>query len=292
MSRIGFVLVTHDRPARIRRLADRLIGSFGDAIVCHHDFSQCPLPEGYLPKEVRFVHPHHATRWGTFGPVRAILARLKELYDHPNSPDWFVLLSGADYPIKAGAVIREELCRGNYDACLHHELIDPGAWGRDWHRLCHWRYFFGRRVRVPRIRAGRLRWDYKRLELGRFPGLTSPFTEQFRCFAGETWFSANRQTVEYILNVSTSNSGLHRHFKRCPIPAESYFQCILGNARDIRIANDCKRYIDWSLGGPHPKTLTAADLPMLLRSPAHFARKFDPEVDTEVLDRLDEAAAE
>ena len=43
----------------------------------------------------------------------------------------------------------------------------------------------------------------------------------------------------------------------------------------------------WRPGAPHPDTLTGGDLESVLSSGADFARKFDVEVDSEVLDRLD-----
>ena len=41
--------------------------------------------------------------------------------------------------------------------------------------------------------------------------------------------------------------------------------------------------------GPHPKRLGLEDVPMLLASPKLFARKFDEELDPEVLNQLDAA---
>jgi hypothetical protein len=41
-------------------------------------------------------------------------------------------------------------------------------------------------------------------------------------------------------------------------------------------------------GVPHPDVLTSADLGRLLDSDMDFARKFDQELDAEVLDALDE----
>ena len=50
--------------------------------------------------------------------------------------------------------------------------------------------------------------------------------------------------------------------------------------------NDDLRYLDWSRE-PAPAVLTRDDLPALLGSGKLFARKFDPTVDSEVLDALD-----
>jgi len=48
------------------------------------------------------------------------------------------------------------------------------------------------------------------------------------------------------------------------------------------------RYIDWRMGGYHPKTLGLDDIPRILASGAHFARKFDLAMGPEVFDAIDE----
>ena len=48
------------------------------------------------------------------------------------------------------------------------------------------------------------------------------------------------------------------------------------------------RYVDWTGGGSNPKVLTLDDLPELVKTGAHFARKFDERVDVAILDELDQ----
>ncbi|HEY0170079.1 MAG TPA: hypothetical protein VGB98_03430, partial [Pyrinomonadaceae bacterium] len=66
-----------------------------------------------------------------------------------------------------------------------------------------------------------------------------------------------------------------------------YFQTILANAQGLKLNNNNWRYTDWSPGGPHPKTLLVEDMPALVASTAHFARKFDADTDVRILDELD-----
>jgi len=51
--------------------------------------------------------------------------------------------------------------------------------------------------------------------------------------------------------------------------------------------NDDLRYVDWSEGGASPRVLTSYDLDRMTRSSALFARKFDPRIDSAVIDALD-----
>src|SRR5262249_37084901 len=118
-----------------------------------------------------------------------------------------------------------------------------------------------------------------------------PFSSQFRCYAGSQWFSARRNCAEHILQWHSLNASFARHYSRTHVPDESYFHSILGNSTQFSVSQDCKRYVDWSAGGNSPKTLGIEDLPDILASTAHFARKFDPLHDSEILDHLDRLLA-
>src|SRR5262249_19190201 len=149
---IGFALVTHEKPKQIRRLIHRLNTMFdGPPIACHHDFGQCSLPIDEFPANVSFVLPSLQTRWGAFVIAEGAARAIRLLYEAPSAPDWFVLLSGADYPIKPASRIRDDLAASPYDAHIHHELIDPNHFAHNWQRLCYERYFC-RRLKLPRLR--------------------------------------------------------------------------------------------------------------------------------------------
>ncbi len=63
---------------------------------------------------------------------------------------------------------------------------------------------------------------------------------------------------------------------------------VLVNSRLFNLCNDCKRYFDFSTTyHGHPRILTTNDYPSLVKSNAHFARKFDIDQDSKILDLLD-----
>jgi hypothetical protein len=282
MIRLGFLLLTHTKPHQIARLVQRLATLFNDPpIVLHHDFSKCALDGQSLPPCVRVVQPHHVTTWGNISLVEAAVSALRLLYTGPEPPEWFTLLSGADYPAAPASVVLRDLQDSPVDAFMHHELIDPDHVQREWHTTCLHRYRRKRFwMRYPTRRTVTVPLRISRYFL--------PFTRAFQCFAGSQWFTANQRCAERILR---SHAGGERkllaHYKAVPIPDESYFQCILCNDPSLRIENDNKRYTDWSEGAAHPRTLGSQDLPRLIDSRCHFARKFDPDYDSDVLDSLD-----
>jgi hypothetical protein len=68
---------------------------------------------------------------------------------------------------------------------------------------------------------------------------------------------------------------------------ESFFHTVLLNTPDLSASLDNRRYIVWARDAAHPKLLQLEDLDGMLASGQHFARKFDLEVDSTVLDELD-----
>jgi len=291
--KIGFVLLTHDKPQQALRLVGTLNAMFGaPSIVWHHDFSRCEFPLDAIPKNASLVQPHLQTAWGRFSLVEAMLKALELLFRPNDAPDWFVLLSGACYPIKPTDKILNDLLQSPYDAHIAHEPIRYNDYARPWQRTCYERYC-GAQLRVTALsrRSGAATRDIRVWDL-KLAGPFLPFSETLSCFAGEQWFCANRAAAEYLLEFHQAGPALADHFRRLDphviVPDESYYQTILCNAPHLRISNNHRRYIDWEThGGRRVKILLMEDLPKLRDSTAHFARKFDANHDAAVLDALD-----
>jgi hypothetical protein len=69
---------------------------------------------------------------------------------------------------------------------------------------------------------------------------------------------------------------------------EVAFQSILYSSKfKEQMINNNLRYIDWSLGGASPKVLTMNEVEALSSSGKFFGRKFDTEIDSQILDWID-----
>lgn len=296
--RLGFVLATHGNPKQVLLLCERLTTRFNAApIVVHHDFGKCSLETTLFPSNVSFVPDWSSTGWGRWGVVEGVLKALRILYAEYD-PDWFVLLSGADYPIKTAEQILGDLDAQDFDAYLDHRRIErcdlplpTDGWGDQnfiapaWIRLAFERYMaigFG----FYKI-ATRLGWKRKAIYLKskfvvrRF----TPFDGSVECFAGDFWLTANRTAASALLSTSRANQKLIAHFSKRPNPDEAFFHTVLGNVRELKISPDNRRYTDWVGMVNHPRELGVMDFPALLASSDHFARKFPP--DAEMLHKLD-----
>lgn len=295
----GFLLVTHAHEPQLRRLAWRLARSFpGAPIVVHHDHGQTPLvARDQLPPTLSFVDDWMPTRWGGWSVVEATLRGVRAMLARPDRPRWITHLSGADYPLQPAGRILDDLERGGGDAYLRHLPVDPAlppppppadprrldvAVAPDGYREAigrYWRFILdlplpgGRRV--PLFRS--LWPPLMRLQ--------APYGRTLRCHAGASWWTMRDSAAERLLAWHRGHPRLARHLRRRVAPDESYVHTVLLALRDVRVVDEHFRWMDWTAGGAHPREVSAADLPSLLASGRHFARKFAP--DAPVLDLLD-----
>lgn len=301
---VGFALVTHKDPEQILFLCHRLTAMFPDApIAIHHDVFQSVLNKDAFPSNVRFVPAPVPTGWGTMGVVDALLASLRLLYrshDGWGDPDWFVSLSSADYPIQSAQTILHDLQTTPHDGFLDSREIHryPGRF-RDqalgefpFQQPRYHQFAFNRYVAVPLLSlstARRLRIPVERYCLTprwvtrRF----APFSEQFRCYAGDAWMTMRRRVADLFLEETRVWRTLYRHYYPRASPEESFYHTLLGNTPGFQISPDNLRYTDWKGCYAHPRTLGRSDFPRLLAVKHHFARKFA--FDPQLLGELDDA---
>jgi hypothetical protein len=290
---IGFVVLTYADPPQIARLLSRLRDLYGAGapIVLHHNFGQSALDVA-LPPGVRVVRPHFDTGWGTWSTVEATLAALRLLYGGGDGPDYVVNLSGTDYPAAPPDRVLAELRAGAADAYLKTTPVSP--WRRDPpvsrplglgpneggpnQKVCYRRYYpttfrpLGIRVRVrsPLLAP-----------------LLSPFSRRFRCYAGEHWWTLGRSAAEHLLAAHAQRPDLAHWFAERHIPEEAYVHTLVANAPGLRVERRNFRYVDWTSNAPSPRVLGLEDVPRVLASGTHFARKFP--MDDPALDALDAA---
>ena len=296
---VGFVILSHNEPEMLLRLVQRLQALFDNPpIACHHDIHQVSLNTSAFPS-VRFVAQPLRTRWGHISVVHAFRLALRLLYEG-NPPDWFVLLSGSDYPIKSRETIDAELCSSPYDAYLDHRPIEfsilpenrcDGEFDKGFSRPFYV-YIAYDRYLARRIRYARIERPF-RLRFGRYPIRhpllvpKNPFTKDFHCFAGAVWFTARARCAELLLSSDSFTRELLAFYADKTAADESFVHTILCNSPTLKLCNSSKRYVDWSAGNPHPNLLGIEYLLSLRASSHHFARKFSTRHDMHILDELD-----
>ncbi|MFN3620742.1 beta-1,6-N-acetylglucosaminyltransferase [Sphingorhabdus sp.] len=294
---IGFIIVSHRSATQLLRLVKALNHVYDHPpIACHHDMHQSPIDQSQFPPNVKFVERPVRTGWGKFSIVQGALSALKTLYEF-SSPDWFVLLSAADFPIRPADEVLSDLQNSGADAFIDFRSIYDGNATRVskaanvgetnphlYHydsaanRLMKKRHYTGAEIWLPRVRR-----DNGGLRLGRHTvhlpiGLPwSPFSRSLECFYGDQWFTANRRVATILLQPTPDHLRLQRHLASRFAPDECYYQSVLCNDPSLVLHRDNKRFAEWNGGGAHPQELTTDLWSKMFDSGAHFARKFGEE---------------
>ncbi|MEP6800029.1 MAG: beta-1,6-N-acetylglucosaminyltransferase [Lapillicoccus sp.] len=304
--RTAIHIQSHKSPGQVLRLIDRIRrSSDGETIVLvSHQVGGEPLTLADITAGGEGVLLPSSGGYGDFTHVDRYLESVAWLVDHDDPFDWFVNISGQDYPVRPLRVMEQELAQGGDDAWLG--FFDAFGPASKWPLArAHTRYEFRhRRIRNLSDRSQRaLRPASAALNLAQPWVRVSPafgavgvrrrslFTDEFRCYAGSFWGATSREAAAYVLEHSRSRPDVVDYFRTTLAPDEVYVQTVLGNAPGFSIRPEARRYFDFSTsrGTNHPKTLGIADLPAMTASPAWFARKFDAAVDGLVLDELDRA---
>ncbi|HWD76092.1 MAG TPA: beta-1,6-N-acetylglucosaminyltransferase [Solirubrobacteraceae bacterium] len=316
---VAYVVLCHHKAPQVLRLARtiRRLSPRARVLIRHNQ------PSGYIDAEparaagADLLVSSLPTRWGGWSLVSATIEAFEDArrrYD----PDWMVLISGQDYPIRRLHEWERELLTGDHDAVVPAERLGEGRFGlrpreaRDglvmrythrWYRLPQ----LGVVPRLPRrlVRVVRAVWyryiyDLQALvtlnELPRGQGWMLgirrhrvPWTPGIASYKGEQWLALSRRALAASLDGERARSW-QRFFATTLVPDEAYFPTALINDRAIRVNRSRVSWLRWEedVTKPHPVTLDRATLAEAVASGAPFARKFDEDAAPGLLDVVDE----
>lgn len=272
--RVAYVISAYKNPRHLSRLVHRLHTGDETRFVLHVDRKTDTGVYDTMRKGLGDVEhvtflPRHACHWGGFGHVGASLKGIREVLRQGWDPDYMILLSGQDYPIKPDAYIQDFLERGDRRSFFLHFPLPTTNWthgGLNRFRRWHWRY--GRiHVSLP---------------------LRRTFPAGLRPWGGSAYWIMSRSALRTISEFVDANPSYVRFFRNVDIPDELFFQTILLNSPEAERCVDFRlHYTEWTRT-PAPAVLTTEDFPQLVTSSCLFARKFDETVDEVVLDLIDE----
>jgi len=277
---ISYIISAYKNPTQLVRLVRRL--NFDTTSFYLHIDKRSPSVVydvvreqlGNLPN----VHllSRHSCHWGGFGHVQATLKGIRTIFDTQTAPDFVVLLTGQDYPIKSNDQIQAFFQQNKGKSFIEYFPLPDKSWrngGID--RIERWHiHYRSRHFVFPRKRSSIVRRH---------------FPAGFQPYGGSGYWCLSRECAVLIHDFVQLHPGFVNFFRYVNIPDEIMFQTILLNSRyKDRIVNDNLRFIEWS--GPNtrsPAVLCKEDFEKLTHSPKLYARKFDVNIDADVLDRLD-----
>jgi len=313
--RFCYLVFCHRQPELVARIARAITAcSPGADVVLRHD-RPGELDFGPLPPRTHELVSELAITWGSWTMVAAQLEALRWVRGHLD-PDWVVLLSGQDHPLRDLAGWEREVVAGGSDALVAARPLDPlrretRTVDRDdwltrrytyrWRALPHvrpdrWSTPFVRRATravwyryLTRLQVG---WAVNEMPRGLpwMAGVRLPRSRRaaFVPWYGEQWMALGRAAVGAVLRSAEQDAGTRGRFERSLIPDESYFQTVLCCDPGLDVADESLSWKHFTGSDPHPRDVTVSDLPAARASGRPFVRKVDASVPA-VLDALDRA---
>lgn len=230
------------------------------------------------------------SRWGGADIVDVSLDGLRRAL--ADGCDYFTLISGQCFPLRpiAEIVDRFDGAPSYVEHWPTHESVHRFQ-GRDRTSFYSYNVRGRREIAIPRGEStshlshrGRLLNALLRARSAVRPKRTFP--DYAKPFTGSAWWNLDRQAAEYAVRFVQDHPDFRPWFDHAWIPDEFFFQSVLaGTGYPGEIVNDDLRFLEFT-PDYHPRTLTVEHLPKLRAGDALFARKFDIEVDREVLQAL------
>lgn len=280
---LAYVILAHRSPRQVARLVGRL-STPEDAVFVHVDRKADLEPFrkvfAELPTPPILVRPRVRQYWSTYGHVKATLRGIRAVLRTGRSFSHIILLTGQDYPIRSTAEIQRFFADAqgrsyiSWSAGAGRQAPDreragnaTWTWSGKTGRLLRWHVFLrGRHWELPK--------GPRRLPRGMV------------AYQGLAYWSLTTEAAAYCLHAVRRHPSLRWFFTFAFGSDEFFFQMLLlaSPLRDT-LVNEDLRFLNWN--GFHPTILGMRDLDSMRASAKLFARKFDAEVDSKVLDALD-----
>lgn len=262
--RLAYLLLVHKNFKDVARLIDALLDPYV-SIVVHVDAKNSQLKHdlihlirkrskrNQLYNRVRIMRKTVRGAWGHASLASAQMAGFFELLDFDQNWEFVVNLSGNDYPLRHNDIMYEDL-KKNYDG---KNLIQ--YWTESSHTTdrLNTRPFLLNDDGVAGL-ASHYKPTAHPSRTGEHGMLLYPYPE-FTIFGHHQWMILHRSFIEWMRS-SPVTMQLLAYAQFTVVPDENLFGTIaLNSPFQTRVVNNCKRYLWFPPGAPHPKTITMND---------------------------------
>jgi len=277
--KIAFLILAHKNPAQLQRLITALEHpAFHFYIHLDKKVDEKPFLTLLDKSNVFFIKNRVDVRWAAYSLVQAQLNGMEGIAA-AQEYDYITVVSGQDFPIKSTEYIYRFFCENKgteFISCVD-EKMDPEWWDTAKRRVAkyhleHWSIPGKYRIQnfINSITPLR-KYPLPHIIVGR-----------------SQWFSISGDAARYMVSFIKQHPQVVRFFKYVWGADEFIFSTVLYNSFfKNRIKTDLF-YIDWSENKPNPKLLVKKDFEALYHSDKLFARKFDMDVDAEIITMLEE----
>ena len=299
----NYLILAHKNPLQLGRMIERLDDGASKFFI--HLDAKTPIESFTACLEgahIRFIEPRERCVWGDFSIVRATIHLMEAASKEQGV---FILMSGQDYPIQSQGYINDFLERNKEfdfieiepleekwkpkmvkDKLEHYHILHSEERG---HSNCYAPFahcsVFQKLRTITHLLKGRLSRKNFRL-LCSLPKRVAPFERQY---AGSQFWAFSERTFYAVLNyIREHKAALEEYYKYTSSPDEIYFHSVLMDlvAKDSTIKlKDPITYVNYFRKN---NVFITEDFDKLTSAKGKlFARKFDTDIDIEILNKLD-----
>ena len=299
----NYLILAHKNPLQLSRMIERLDDGASkffihlDAKTPIEPFAAC-LEGGHI----RFIEPRERCVWGDFSIVRATIHLMEAASKEQGV---FILMSGQDYPIQSQGYINaflesnkefdfieieplEEKWKPKMvkDKLEHYHILHSEERGHSncYAPFAHCSVFQKLRTLMHLLKGRLSRKNFKLL--CSLPKRVAPFERQY---AGSQFWAFSERTFYAVLHyIHEHKAALEEYYKYTSSPDEIYFHSVLMHlvAKDSTIKlKDPITYVNYFRKN---NVFVSEDFDKLTSEKGKlFARKFDTDIDIEILNKLD-----
>lgn len=282
MMKVAFLMQCHKNPKQINLLLKALKHPQVDVFI-HVDSKNENIREDIEKDDGVYLLPKKDcvdVQWAQFSQVQATLNLLNAAISRGGYSHYF-LISGQDFPIKSIGEIVKFLNERKDENFIDCALIKRFEKRND--------------IYFPRMVIGRRIWQ--KILKGILVYSTGGWNQTFsiikrlkpanvQYYFGSQWWCLNDAMVKWIYNFLGNYPEYIKLFKHSLCPDECFFQTLVMNSPFANTTKPYLHYIKWEKGKSSPKTLTTIDYEELKKAEKLIARKFDINVDAEIIERL------
>lgn len=278
---LAYLILAHGNYRHLERLINAMDGE-GAHFFIHID-AKSPLPDFPVGDNVHFIPNRVKVTWANFSQVEATLKMMRAA--QAVNPDYYLLISGADYPIRPTQFLLDKLNEGGQFI----NFVKGPVLHKSPTRVT--RYHFSVERRNPGI-LDKI-WLLAEKVLARVYVRKFPFGEP--CY-GSTWWALSRDCVHYILDKLDKNPAWLAFYRHTLAPDEGLFQTLISQSPFAGEVKTNLTYTEWVEGEASPATLGHSHVDLYKKQTEFegtygpytpfFARKFD-DASADVIERIE-----
>lgn len=255
--RIAYLILAHNNPEHLNRLIQALQSPHAYFYVHVDKKTDIGIYKKITGKNVVFCSERIDCVWGNISLVDASLVLVKSALAEVRPFDYFVLLSGACYPVQPREYIESFFNTHKGGEFIEAFALPNFEHGKKLERLS--RYWITRGGRLDGIK-----WRLQKFINSFFP--ERDYVKHLngaQAMAGSQWWALSHEAVKHVVGFIADNPGFYSFCKHTDCPDEFVFQTILWNSRFGEKISHSLTFTHWEKNKSGPEEIDASYMPVL-----------------------------